>query len=191
MKRTLPAAAVAVIAALTLSGCFGFGNGQSAPDAGSDSNQSYASGAKVPVDDNVYVITGQVSGQVNSLTRQVAPAHGSLSGPSCYGTSGCYGGTSASFFGPVESGKGFVRLLVNSAAPSTPDATPGDLVLLKVTDTKATALLPGDNVTFKCRRQYENVAAVLNNEKFNADKVATWELDYCRLASPEVQVSDK
>ena len=37
-------------------------------------------------------------------------------------------------------------------------------------------------------RQYEALAAVRDNEKFSKTKVETWELDYCRLASPVIDV---
>jgi len=174
---------IGLLLALLLTAC-----GPSNPEADSDSSQSYKSGSKIPVDENVYVITGEVIGPVNDVTRQVEPSKGSLSGPSCYGSSGCYGGTTGSFTGPIEAGKGFVRLRIQSAKPSTDLAPTGDVTILKTSDTKVTALLPGDVVSLKCRRQYENVAAVKDNESFNADEVAAWELDYCRLATPVIQV---
>lgn len=153
-----------------------------APDAGSDSQQKYAA-AKIPVDTKIYTISGEVAGQINSVTRQVKPASGSLSGSSFGG----YGSVSGSYFGPVEAGKGFVRLLVSSS-DATNEAPEGDLVVLKVSDTKATALVEGDRITFKCRRQYENIAAVQENETLNVSDAATWELDYCRLVTPRVDV---
>lgn len=160
----------------------------SAPSADSDSRQKYADGSTIPVDDNVYELKGEVIGPVNEVTRQVEPSKGSLSGPACYGTSGCFGGTSGTFTGPIEAGKTFIRLRVQSASPSTDLAPIGDVSIIKTSDTKAAALLTGDIVTFKCRRQYEAVAAVRDNEKFNADKLETWELDYCRLATPVIDV---
>jgi hypothetical protein len=45
-------------------------------------------------------------------------------------------------------------------------------------------------VTFKCRAQYEAVAAVRENESFNQAKVETWELDYCRMATPVIDVRE-
>lgn len=91
----------------------------------------------------------------------------------------------------MTGGKGYVRLLVSSTEPETETAPKGDVVILKVVDTKATALKDGDRVTFKCRRQYENVAAVKENEKFDRSTFGTWEMDYCRLASPVIDVTAK
>lgn len=154
--------------------------GPSDPEVESDSKQTYKSGSKAPVDSEVYTITGEVSGAVNETTRQTEAAKGNA---------WMFGGMGqAEYFGPVEKGKGFVRLLVTTVSPSTDLATPENLTLLKVSDTKAKALLPGDIVTFKCRRQYEALAAVRDGEAFDKNKSATWELDYCRLASPQVKV---
>lgn len=147
------------------------------PEPDSDSRQNYKGGSEIPVDDNVYVIRGTVQ-DVNSLVRQEAPAEGSISVINGVG--------SGSFVGEQQSGKGFVRVEVLSVAPATELAASGEVVILKTTDTKAAALSEGDTVTFKCRAQYEAIAAVRENEDFNAEKLSTWELDYCRLASPIV-----
>lgn len=151
------------------------------PDPDSDSEQSYNSnGYRIPVDDNVYTVSGQVVADVETMTRQTAPAHGS------------YSDYSGSYFGAQFGGKGFVRLLVKSVSPPSRLAEPGRIVLIKTSDTKAAALLPKDLVTFRCRAQYEAVAAVRVNEDFDPEKtqrVATWELDYCRMETPVVSVS--
>lgn len=158
------------------------GDDTSNPTVESDSDQSYKDSPTIPTDTAVYEINGKVIGQVNSVTRQTSAGGGST--PTCFGTSGCYGG--GSFFGPVSEGKGYVRLLVT--APTKTDLAPmGEVTLLKVTDTKATALIEGDQVLFKCRRQYEAIAAVQENEPFNKTTMGTWELDYCRLATPVIQ----
>ena len=81
-----------------------------------------------------------------------------------------------------------LRLLVHSVEPATPLAQPDRIVLIKTSDTKASALLTGDIVTFRCRAQYKAVAAVRENEDFYPSKVATWELDYCRLATPVISI---
>lgn len=159
-------------------------DGETAPEAESDSSQNYKAGSKVPVDDNVYLIKGEVIGPVNDVTRQVEPAQGEISG-FAYGG---YASMNGSFTGPIEAGKGFVRLRVQTVSPSTEQAPVGDVTIIKTSDTKAKALLNGDIVQFKCRRQYEALAAVKDNEKFDAEKVETWELDYCRLASPVIEV---
>lgn len=164
--------AALLLAALALIAC-GPDNAPPAPD--SDSSQRYAGGV-IPVDDQVYTITGQIVADVASLTRQTTPA--SMKVYDGYG----------SFFGPQFGGKGFVRLFVHVSIPATNLAPPEHIVLIKTSDTKASALLPGDIVTFRCRAQYEAVAAVRNEETFDSDKVETWELDYCRLKSPVISL---
>ncbi len=177
----------AALAATTIlgTGCSATTGEAPAPD--SDSSQSYKEGSKVPVDDEVYTITGEVIGEVNETSRQVEPAQGQMSG-SLYGN---YGSMQGSFTGPIEAGKGFVRIRVQSSKPSTDLAPEGDVTIIKTSDTKAKALLNGDIVSFKCRRQYEALAAVRESETFNSDKVETWELDYCRLASPVITVESE
>jgi hypothetical protein len=166
-----------LVVPLFLFGCRG-----QAPQAASDSPQTYSANARIPVDDNVYTINGRVVGDIASLSQQVAPAQGDVTGVQARG----YGYLGGSYFGAEFGGKGFVRLLVRSAEPATPYAPPNQIIVLKTSDTKAVALLPGDIVTFKCRAQYEAVAAVRENEAFNEDKLETWELDYCRMVTPVI-----
>jgi hypothetical protein len=172
---------IVLLLVLLLTACRG-----QAPQPVSDSPQAYEANARIPVDDNVYTITGQVVGEVASLSQQTAPAQGELTGLGARG----YGYMGGSYFGPEFGGKGFVRLFVFSAEPSTRLAPPEEIVIMKTTDTKAAALLPGDIVTFKCRAQYEAVAAVRVNESFNQSKVETWELDYCRMVTPVIDVRE-
>ena len=78
--------------------------------------------------------------------------------------------------------------MVKEIDPRISDKAGADLfnengVIFKFTDTKATALLPGDVVEFKCRRQYEAVAPVKDAERFDEDKFSTWEFDFCRLTT--------
>lgn len=169
-------------AAFLASGCT---SSNQAPVVNSDSSQNYITdngAGRIPVDDNVYTIRGKVAAGVTSLTRQTSPGGGSISGYNGY--------VSGTYFGPVESGKGFVRVQVISVTPNTADARPGNVALLKVTDTKATALANGDTVVFKCRRQYEAVAAVRDRETLDTKKAETWELDFCRLVSPSVDPAE-
>ncbi|MEE8047006.1 MAG: hypothetical protein V3T49_09200 [Dehalococcoidia bacterium] len=169
--------ALVVLAALTLVLVACATNTPPGPD--NDSPQSYRAGTgtlwwyegeRIPVDDNVYDITGEVVADVENLTRQISPS----------------GYVRGAYFDPLFAGKGFVRLLVHSVTPSTSLATPERIVLIKTSDTKASALLPNDVVTFRCRAQYEAVGAVRDNEHFDVDKVGTWELDYCRMATPVI-----
>jgi len=178
MRRML---VVPILAGALLSGCSA---ANEEPEVESDSSQSYKVGSKVAVDDEVYTIEGEIVAEVNSVTRQIAPAQGSSGGT----VFGGYGSFSGSYFGEVTGGKGFVRILVQSSSPSTELAREGSVSILKVSDTKATALLPGDVVVFKCRRQYEALAAVRENQDFDREAVETWELDYCRLATAVVDV---
>jgi len=154
-----------------------------APQADSDSQQQYNEDGRIPVDDNVYVITGTVQAPIDSLERQVEPAEGGISG---FVGAGGPGFVSGWYSGPEFQGKGFLRLLVSSTVPSTSYAVPGRVAILKTSDTKARVLEAGDEVTLKCRLQYEAVAAVRENEDFDQAKVETWEIDYCRLATPVI-----
>lgn len=145
-----------------------------APGPESDSDQVYA-GGKIPVDDNVYRITGKVVGDVESLTRVGADAQYRQ-----------YDAVAVGSYWMEQSGKGFVRLSVRSCEPPIPEIQSGDIVILKTTDSKTRALIFGDFVRFKCRLQYEAVAAVRINESFDVGKVGTWELDYCRIIDPVI-----
>lgn len=154
-----------------LAGC-----GAQNPGVSSDSGHDYGGSPTQRVDLHYYVLAGTVAAEPSSLTRQTRPGGGSVSG---------YGGyVSGSFWGPLESGKGFVRVHVESS--NAPLAPVGQVVLLKTTDTKAVALLPGDKPTFKCRAQQEAVAAVQNGETYHEKAAETWELDDCRLVTPAV-----
>ena len=154
---------------LLFSGC------QRSPAPQSSSGMNYAWLTTVPVDTKVYTITGTVVADVESLVRQAAPAQAQ--------TYNAEGLSYATFYGPQLSGKGMVRLaVVTSDAELAPI---GSTVILKVDDTKGILLLPGDQVTFKCRAQFEAIAAVVNRQVFDP-AAGTWELDYCRLATPVV-----
>lgn len=172
---------ILILFLLILTGCAG-----RAPQPESDSPQTYSDNARIPVDDTVYTIVGEVVGDVASVTQQTTPAQGDVTGVSARDL-GYLGGA---YFGPEFGGKGFVRLLVHTATPGTELAPVEEIVILKTSDTKAAVLLPGDVVTFRCRAQYEAVAAVREGESFDADKVETWELDYCRLVTPVIDVRE-
>jgi hypothetical protein len=184
MRRTVLAVlAVAVIAA----GCSGSSSHDpSVQNDNADADASFRQvddhPPRVPVDTNIYVVRGQVIGEPDSLTRQTAPAQASVSGYFAGGS----GFVSGAAFGPRFAGKGFVRVRVASVTPKAPFFSVGETVLVKTSDTKAAALLPADVVEFKCRAQYEAVAPIGHNERFAADRYGTWELDFCRLATPSL-----
>lgn len=148
-----------------------------APQPESDSPQKYSYKSEgIPVDDGVYGISGTVVGEVESLVRQTQRASGTMVGSGV--------GTYGSYFGPEFGGKGFVRLLVEDSDSHL--APEGQIVILKVTDTKGIVLLSGDYVDFFCRHQYEALAAVRKREVFDPEKLETWEIDYCRLKTPVI-----
>ncbi len=154
---------------LLVAGC------QRSPAPQSSSGMNYAWLTTVPVDTKVYTITGTVAADVESLVRQTAPAQAQSYNADALSYS--------TFSGPQMNGKGMVRLTV---AGSDAELAPvGSTVILKVDDTKGILLLPGDQVTFKCRAQFEAIAAVVNRQEFDP-AAGTWELDYCRLATPVV-----
>ena len=139
-----------------------------------NSDYKYTNSSQIPLDMTYYHIKGEVAGDTESLTRQTS-AGGGFYAPGLYGA----------YFGPEYQGKGFVRLLVTE---SDSDLAPAEsVVLLKVTDTKAVLLAPGDHVAFVCRRQYEAVGAIYDYEGLDVEKAATWELDFCRLETPVVK----
>ena len=148
----------------------------------SDSDFSYAAGSSIPIDNNFYTVAGTVVADVADRTTGQEKGHitGSAIG------AGNFTSMQGTYFPGDVQGKGFVRLSVELVNPSTELAPQGNVVLLKTTDLKAVALLPGDYVIFVCRAQYEAVAATNNAEAFDADKAGTWELDYCRLKSPVI-----
>lgn len=152
------------------------------PAPESDSQFTYKTGSTIPVDYAVYTIAGTIVADVTDRATGQEP--GRITGSSM--TAGSFSSMSGTYFPGDVQGKGFVRLQVESATPDTELAAPGDITLLKTTDLKAVALLPGDYVTFVCRAQYEAVAAVISGEDFDQGAAGTWELDYCRLKSPVI-----
>ena len=168
MKREL---LLAILVLSVLTACMSE-NVQPAPV--SDSAQQY-SGGQIPVDDNVYLIVGEVVGDIGSLTQTSAQS-----------TYKQYDTYATGSYWMTQSGKGFVRVKVSSCSPPADEARPEDVVILKTTDSKVIALLPGDRVTLKCRRQYEALAAVRERETFSASKMQTWEIDYCRMVTPVI-----
>lgn len=168
----------------------------------SDGNGNWDASQTLEQDPTVFRVTGVVQAAPASIVQQ-------------NGVNGSFYRGSGYIAGGGTEGKGFVRLLVTGViakrqppisatevitATLTPPApvevaqelvAPGDLVILKTEDTKASALVDGDAVTFICRVQREVVSPVLTNETGVAEKgLIVQELDYCRLDGPVVQPSD-
>lgn len=129
---------------------------------------------EVPNDTTIYKFYGTVDLDAYSLVRQTAPAEGSLT---------AVGGVAVgSYEGASIEGKSFLRILVSSVSPTPPgNSTVGHVVIFKFTDTKALRLLIGDEVYFKCRRQYEAIAPLGYGEDLDVEAAAAFEFDYCRL----------
>jgi len=148
---------------------------QRSPAPESNNGLSYAWFTTIPVDTVVYTLTGTVTTEVESLVRQTAPAQ-----VQSYSAEGL---SYSTYYGPQMNGKGMVRLTVEASDAEL--APVGSTVILKLDDTKGILLLPGDRITFKCRAQFEAISAVMNRQEFDP-AAGTWELDYCRLATPVV-----
>lgn len=128
-----------------------------------------------PTDSGMYIITGRVVADTESLTRQIQPTTGTV-----------YGSGYGYFRGEVIDGKTFIRLQIIKSSPQLPDAENGQIVIIKGVDTKLQMVLPGDIITLKCRRDYEAVARFLT-EEIDWEKQATWEIDYCRMQDATVR----
>lgn len=150
------------------------------PTSESGINYTVAANAGLPVDKRYYKLTGTVVADVSSLTRMTSPGYGYITGYNGY--------TSGYYQPPTIGGKSFIRLQVDKINPADTDwVAAGEIVVVKGTDTKLTALLPGDKVDIECRRQAEAVAAIYPGEWFNPADATTWELDYCRMVSPVIK----
>lgn len=180
MRKHLPVLFFfAFLALLTFTSC----GVNTLPHPDSDSDQDYVSSAEIPVDDNIYELSGYIVGDINSYSYQVG--EGYTSGY-VYGANGyLVGGVSGSSSLWAE-GKGFVRITLDYINPQSKLAKAGDTVIVKTSDQKVRALLPGDYVRFKCRAQYEAIAAVRENSTFDEDLAETWEFDYCRMSSVKI-----
>ena len=169
-------AAVIVATLLLLSGCQPAGTYAEGESGGyTYKNQT---GAKIPVDDNIYTITGVVAGDVNSIQRQVGPARVTTYRSDTYSES--------TYFPPAMNGKGLVRLWVEES--DFPGVPPETIAIVKATDTKLIAVLPGDRITLRCRVQAEAIAPSYTSQTYDAEKAVTLELDYCRMLSPVIDV---
>lgn len=170
MKRII--VVVAVIVALFVLGACQQVPGQ-VPE--SDSSYGYSAGGSLPIDPKIYTISGYVYADIDSMVIQSQAASGRVYS-SGYGV----------YHGAEYSGKTLVRLFVEKS--DSQYALVESVVILKASDTKAAALMPKDRVTFKCRLQAEAIAAIFSGESFNQSEGLTYELDYCRLYSPVVDV---
>lgn len=172
--------AVVIIAVLlSLSNCQ-----QAGTYAESDSRYFYKNhkSAAIPVDDNLYTLTGVVVGDVNSIQRAAGPARVVTTYRSDYYSEGTY-------FPPHMEGKGLVRLWVEkSDFLGVPAET---IAIIKSTDTKLIAVLPGDRITLRCRVQAEAIAPSYTGQVYDQDRAVTLELDFCRMLFPVIEVDQQ
>ena len=84
-----------------------------------------------------------------------------------------------------QDGKGLVAVHVNSISPALDYIKPDSDIVLKTTDLKIMAIGEGYSFEVRCRSDYEPVASLQDNELTN-DRYDTYELDYCRMANPQI-----
>lgn len=163
---------------LALAGCE-----QAGTYAESDSGYTYQSykQAKLPLDNNLYTLTGVIVGDVNSIARP-GPAKIVTAYRSEYYSVGTY-------FPPEMSGKGLARLWVEKS--DFPGVPPETIAIIKSTDTKLIAVLPGDRITVRCRVQAEAIAPSYTGQVYDPEKAVTLELDFCRMVSPVIDVGQQ
>lgn len=169
---------IGIILTVLLSGC-----NEAGTYAESDSGYTYKNykQAAIPVDNNLYTLTGVVVGDVNSIARP-GPAKVVTTYRSDYYSVGTY-------FPPEMNGKGLVRLWVEqSDFPGVPAET---IAIIKSTDTKLIAVLPGDRITLRCRVQAEAIAPSYTGQVYDPNKAVTLELDFCRMLSPVIEVDQQ
>lgn len=140
----------------------------------SDSGYSLKTVGK-KIDSNIYILNVTMLGEPTSnknlggegVSRQYSDIYG-------FGSSRLW-----------QDGKGMVSVHVNSISPSLDYMKAGMDVVLKTTDLKIMAIDPGYSFEVRCRSDYEPVAALQDNEITN-DRYDTYELDYCRMANPQI-----
>lgn len=88
-----------------------------------------------------------------------------------------------------QDGKGLVSVHVNSISPNLDYIKPGMDIVLKTTDLKVMAIDPGYSFEVRCRSDYEPVASLQNNEVTNSE-YDTYELDYCRMYTPSITLTE-
>lgn len=84
-----------------------------------------------------------------------------------------------------QDGKGLISVHVNSISPSLNYIKPNTDIILKTTDLKIMAITAGYQFEVKCRSDYEPVASLEDNE-MTTDRYTTYELDFCRMTTPEI-----
>lgn len=180
-KASVAAQVVALVIGIAL--MFTQGCASAGTYAESDSGYTYKNykQAAIPVYNDLYTLTGVVVGDVNSIARP-GPAKVVTTYRSDYYSVGTY-------FPPEMNGKGLVRLWVEqSDFPGVPAET---IAIIKTTDTKLIAVLPGDRITLRCRVQAEAIAPSYTGQVYDEDRAVTLELDFCRMVSPVIEVRQK
>jgi hypothetical protein len=129
------------------------------------------------IDSNLYHMTLEINSDVGGYSE----TQGSISGSTVNG----FGYVSGAIW---TDGKGLVRGTILSLSPSASFAKVGDEVIVKTTDFKVAALMPGDKVFLICTTDYEPICSLNEDGYGAAECIDIWEFDYCRMTdfqSPE------
>lgn len=137
--------------------------------------------ADLPVDEAVYLIKGKIAADLESFTRQVEPMQ-AYARPNY-----------ATLTGPVIDGKTLLTIEIEYIGSDKDEAirwvSRGQTLAIKCVDSKCQVLRPGMIVEFMCRRQYEALARS-EDEAWDVERLATWEVDYCRLKTGVIEFSE-
>ena len=140
----------------------------------SDSGYSLKTVGK-KIDSNIYILDVTMLGPVTSIkdlsAEGTAKQYSDIYG---YGNMRLW-----------QDGKGLVSVHVNSINPKLDYVQPGTDIVLKTTDLKILAIAEGYHFEVKCRNDYEPVASLEDNE-ITSERYDTYELDYCRMTTPEI-----
>lgn len=143
----------------------------------SDNSYSWSYNSCVDVSKQVYSITVQVADEIVNHTE--TNASGSGSGFVSGGV-----GFASSSWRMWQDGKGILPTKVIAMSPEFQGVAVGDYILLKTSDLKAMALPNGAQAQFICNQDVEILSPVENGQVLTTDRL-TYELDDCRMVSPE------
>jgi hypothetical protein len=145
-----------------------------------DNSNSWALGACVQVDTQVYKVTVTVNDEIVSNTQINAS-----------GSSYNFNGYGSGHFRMWQEGKGMLPVVVKSVSPAVPGMELNNAtIILKTSDLKAMALPSGATTVFVCNLDTEVLSPVQNAQVLTTDRL-TYELDDCRMVSPTYEVPNK